>query len=80
MQKGSLNGSNSEEVNKVINSEDTATSETMNVLKYYWNNKTDCVSLKHSKGSFESDTSTKRTCLKELASMFDPCAFFLQFF
>ena len=68
--------SNNEDVNKVIDSEDIATGETMNVLGYSWNSKTDCVSLKHSRNSSGSDTSTKRTCLKELASIFDPCGIF----
>ena len=68
--------SNSEDVNKVIDSEDIATGETMNVLGYSWNSKTECVSLKHSRNSSGSDTSTNRICFKELASIFDPFGIF----
>ena len=57
--------SNSEDVNKILVPNDKASEETMNVLGYTWNSKTDCFSLKQPKGIGESDVSTKRTCLKE---------------
>ena len=68
--------SNDEEVNQEFQPEDRVVDENVNVLGYTLNMKSDSISLKQKSTPLQLESLTKRTILKELASVFDPCGFF----
>lgn len=64
--------SNDKAVNQFIDSVDRASCETMKVLGHTWNTSSDTIFLKEVNPVLEPTNSTKRSVLKEIASVFDP--------
>ena len=64
--------SNSDRVNESIPIHDRASPETINVLGYLWNHKSDKLSIKELVGKVAAMNITKRNVLKVIASVFDP--------
>ena len=68
--------SNDSQVNQFILSEDRASCDSVKVLGHTWNIKNDSLSLKKPAIAKESSEPTKRSVLKEIASVFDPLGLF----
>ena len=72
--------SNNCEVNKVIDSVDSACCDSIKVLGQTWHIESDAISLTKSNILLESTNPTKRSVLKEIAAVFDLLVCFLLYF
>ncbi len=64
--------SNSEEVNETFDKDDKTDFESMKVLGHHWDVREDRLTFKAMPTISDSDKVTKRTVLKQLASLYDP--------
>ena len=68
--------SNNDEVNRFLASEDKAKCDSVKVLGHTWKIESDSISLKDSGAPTDSTAPTKRSILKDIASVFDPLGLF----
>ena len=68
--------SNNDDVNRFLASEDKAKCDSVKVLGHTWKIESDSISLKDSGAPADSSAPTKRSILKDIASVFDPLGLF----